>query len=176
MTAILRRLPYAIEHVTWRVGAEPVRVKPYQIALWVSVTARGLREPGNAPRLPALLDSANNHNFSIQERHLVHWAGTHPELLRTLNAITERGRHLPLRAADVWIHPNRPGTRESSGLRPYRLNLTQGIAVYPEDGSNFPRLPLLGLRGLTDNKLDLRIDGYRREVSLRTARRWWPFR
>ena len=37
---------------------------------------------------------------------------------------------------------------------------------YPDDGSNDPRLPLLGLRAIIKNKLKLVIDGKRNYVSL----------
>jgi hypothetical protein len=46
--------------------------------------------------------------------------------------------------------------------------------MYPV-GVEFPRLPILGLRALTDNDLILIVNGHRREATLRTAYRWWPF-
>jgi hypothetical protein len=50
-----------------------------------------------------------------------------------------------------------------------RLTIDEGMAVYPEDGSGHPRLPLLGLRSLLDNRLRFMIDGPKREVGLKTA-------
>jgi hypothetical protein len=44
--------------------------------------------------------------------------------------------------------------------------LREGIAIYPDDGSNYPRLPLLGLRAIIKNNLKLVIDGKRKYVSL----------
>ena len=38
---------------------------------------------------------------------------------------------IPLLAANVWIHPNRPGTIDPSGPPPFRLELQRGIIVYP---------------------------------------------
>lgn len=73
--------------------------------------------------------------------------------------------------ADLWIHPNVPGQLLAADREPYRLRLDEGIAVYPNNGSNFPRLPLLGLRALTDNHLHLTVSGWRRRVTLRTRRR-----
>jgi len=43
--------------------------------------------------------------------------------------------------------------------------------IYPDDGSNYPRLPLLGLRAIIKNKLKLVIDGKRQHTSL--ASRIW---
>jgi hypothetical protein len=77
--------------------------------------------------------------------------------------------------ADLWIHPNLPGQIHSSDREPVRLLLKEGIALYPDDGSNHPRLPLLGLRALLDNHLRLTVNGWQRSVTLATQRRWWPF-
>jgi hypothetical protein len=49
---------------------------------------------------------------------------------------------------------------------PHPLKLQQGIAVYPEDIG--PRLPVLGLRALTQNQLHVAIDPERMRVSIRT--------
>ena len=49
------------------------------------------------------------------------------------------------------------------------LPLEEGIAVYPDDGSNYPRLPVLGLRAIIKNNLKLVIDGKRKYVSLSSS-------
>ncbi|HJZ55100.1 MAG TPA: hypothetical protein VKE74_09090 [Gemmataceae bacterium] len=54
------------------------------------------------------------------------------------------------------------------------MSALHGIAVYP--GDEHPRLPILGLRAVAENKLLLNVSGSRREATLRTAVRWWwPF-
>jgi hypothetical protein len=74
----------------------------------------------------------------------------------------------------VWLHPNRPGERDTiEGGIPFPLQLESGIAVYPGGMPAAPRLPLLGLRGLQWSKLHLSIDCERRRVSLRTPGRSW---
>ena len=78
---------------------------------------------------------------------------------------------IPLRAGNVWIHPNKPGDRELSGEPPFCLALEEGIGVYPKGMQNPARLPMLGLRGLTRNNLKLLIDGESRRVTLRRAMR-----
>ena len=52
--------------------------------------------------------------------------------------------------------------------RPFRLEIAQGIAVYPSGIAGAPRLPLLGLRGLVRSKLRLTVNGAALNVSLRT--------
>ena len=48
----------------------------------------------------------------------------------------------------------------------YLLEMPQGISVF-KDGEA-PRLPLLGLRTIVANRLRLVIDGFQREVTLKT--------
>lgn len=60
------------------------------------------------------------------------------------------------------------------GAPPTRLVLPEGIPVFPPptaDESPSHRLPLLGLRALTDNKLDTTIKASKRFVSVRTPGR-----
>jgi hypothetical protein len=169
MTAVLRNLPYRGDADEVSVGLERIPILPYQIIIWVSVTARTvLTLPPSAPRIPAILDLGHNHNFSIQERHLAKWARLSPQLLPQRGAIIVAKKEIPLYFAAVWIHPNRPGYRdEFADQSPYRLELREGIAVYPAS-SEFPRLPLIGLRALGRNKLHLVMDPERKVVHLRT--------
>ena len=65
MTAILRRLPFHENADEVSVGLERVRIRPYQIIVWVSLSAKSVLElPPHAPRFPAILDTGHNHNFS----------------------------------------------------------------------------------------------------------------
>jgi hypothetical protein len=78
----------------------------------------------------------------------------------------EGGRTPSLRFANLWIHRNRPGSLALRGSEPFLLHLEEGIANYSDDGSNYPRLPLLGLRAIFKNDLKLVIDGKGGCVSL----------
>jgi hypothetical protein len=153
-----------------------VQVKPYQIIVWVSVTPADLLEwESTLPRFPAILDPGNNHNFSLQEAHLRRWAHLAVPDLQPLGWILESRRRVRCYAASVWLHPNVPGTRTvPDGARPTRLVLPEGIPVFPpppgEERAS-PRLPLLGLRALTDNKLDTTSKGSKRQVSVRSPGR-----
>ena len=110
--------------------------------------------------------------FSSQ---LQRWAGIATALLPMSGAIREAGRRIPLHAATVWLHRNERGTRTAAG-QPYPLILEDGIAVYQAEPGGIAHLPLLGLRALTDNKLQTLIDGARLRVSIATASPWWwPF-
>ncbi len=172
---ILNCLPYSAEPTTVSVRGETVRVRPYQIVVWVSLNLRQVVEwDPQAPRFPAILDTGHTHNFSIRVSQLVRWAGIRPGALRALGAMRERGRRVPLHAARLWLHTNVRGTREIDTRDPFPLAIEEGIALYPDETG--PRLPVLGLRALTLNRLRSVVDGDRRYVTLRTALpRWWPF-
>jgi hypothetical protein len=177
MAILLHRLPFFKQPTTLAVHGERLLVKAYQIIVWVSICPEE-EEAWNprSARIPAILDTGHSHNFSIQRRHLVQWAGIHPESLSRSGYLRERGRNLPAHAADLWLYRNEPGQRDVfANQPPGRLGISGGIAVYPDDGSNYPRLPLLGLKALADNHLHLTISGWRRSVKLRTRRRWWLF-
>jgi hypothetical protein len=142
-------------------------VKPYQIIVTVSLAPRGLMElPAGSPRFPAILDTGMNHNFSIRREHFERWARLE---LRQRGKARIRGDEVPLLAGSVWIHPNRPGTVALAGREPIRLDMHEGLLVYPEDLPNPARLPILGLRALVRSDLKLIIDGKRREVTLKTS-------
>ena len=142
-----------------------VAIKAYQIVVEVSLAVKGITalDP-ETPRVPAILDTGLNHNLAIREEQLL-WAKL-PSVPR-LGQVRIGAHTLPLLAANVWIHPNRPGMRSAhEKRRPLLLELDGGIAVYPDGVPNSARLPVLGLRALVRNELRLTIDGKRREVML----------
>ncbi len=177
MARILRQLPFFTEPTLVTAGGDPVTVRPYQIVMWVSVTLPDQEDlSAAAARFPAILDTGHSHNFSIQRSHLSRWARIDPTLFPVLRPTRINGVPVPLVSAAVWIHPNRPGQRDSfTGGAPFRLQMPRGIAVYPPDTPGAPRLPLLGLRALVLNNLRLTMDGPGRWVALRTRWRLWPF-
>jgi hypothetical protein len=177
MPSIIDRLPISSGETAAAVPGGTVRILPFQIALSVSITPKGqLHLPMDAPRFPAVLDIGFNREFLLQEQHLSDWTGLPPDRLVPVDELVAYGRPIPILAANVWLHRNRPGTREGSSRRlPFCLHIDPGIAVCPA-GVVQPRLPLLGLRALFLANLQLVIDwdgggddaGY---VSLRTPRR-----
>ena len=177
MAVIVRKQPFYEQHTSVIVEGEPVRIKPYQIILWVSLAPpeeRTLRP--KAPRFPAILDLGHSHNFSLTEEHLTHWSRLDPRTLTILGAIRVKEQRLPLHSANVWLHSYRPGQRDDLGSgSPFCIPLDSGIAVYPTDASSAPRLPLLGLRGLRRADLQLHVDCRRCHVSLSTSRTSWFF-
>ncbi len=133
MSTILSSLPYFERRSTVVVRGREEVVKPTQIIIWVSITSVDQRDFDPATgRFPAILDTGLSHNFAIQEELLNRWAGFDRRNLRKLRDITLRGDIVPLHEAEVWLHPNRRGERDSPGNRvPFPLQLENGIAVYP---------------------------------------------
>jgi hypothetical protein len=90
---------------------------------------------------------------------------------------------VPVRKATIWLQPGWPNSQDTSKRpKPFRLAAGDrvGIAVYPRGGkdpnntdypTDFPRLPLLGMLGLTRQQLRLSIDFRKRHASL-----YRPFR
>lgn len=175
MPTLLDCMPFSHDFCDVAVRGERVKVRANQIIVWLtlshqrSVTANPMAIP-----FPAILDTGHNHSFSLNERHLVEWAGLRPDNLNSFTTIRHRGQRISLRAANLWIHPNERGLRERNADRlPHPLKTKSGIAVYP--GHDFPRLPILGLRAIAENNLILKVDGPKRQATLRTPHKWWPF-
>jgi hypothetical protein len=159
---ILERLPLLPRPKTFRFGERHVPFLRDEIVVWLSVGLPGERDPGRlSPPFPGLIDSGNNSEFYLHEHHLVQWAGIRPAVLAPLESRRVNGRDVRSYEADVWIHPNLPGTQDQwPGKAPLRLELEQGIAVGPAvpDQPIVPRVPLLGLSALRNNGLDFWFD------------------
>lgn len=152
-----------------------VLLRRNQIVVWVSLTLPRVKTPSPTTLpFPAVLDTGHTHTFAIHEQHLTEWAGIRRDMLAAFGAVRHRGQQVSLYPANIWVHPNLRGVRERlSGETPIQIETNTGIAVYP--GSDFPRLPILGLRAVAENDLVLTVDGRRRAATLRTPARWWPF-
>ncbi len=157
-------LAYHKEKTTIAVGREIVEVKAFQIIVWVSISIRGILEwDETIPKFPAILDIGNTHNLGISEEQLRKWGGIHPDSLPQMKPMRVNKQLVPIRAASVWLHMDHA---------PYELSVEQGIGVYTEGGT---RLPILGLRALTNSKLQTLIYGDQLRAVIQTPRKWyWP--
>jgi hypothetical protein len=118
MTKILDRLPVFPERKDEPFGERHVRVKRNQILVWVSVHQMEIRRPEkNTPRIPALLDTGNNFDFSMQERHVREWAGLSLVSLPHLGHVEINDRRVGRYGATIWLYPNVPGTRRADDDR-----------------------------------------------------------
>jgi hypothetical protein len=130
----------------------------------------------HARRFPVVLDTGFNDNFLIREQHLIDWAGIAPQEMPVVGHLQVEGQQLPLRDADVWLHPNRPGFRDELAARPpFCMEMDTGIAVWPTGMPGARRLALLGMRALHVAGLEVFLDCPKCLVTVRTPRRFWFF-
>jgi len=158
-------LSYYSEKAHISVHDEVIEIKQFQIIVWVSVSTPLFKEwAPNTPRIPAILDIGNNHNFAITKEQLGRWAGISSISLPMLKKARVAGRPGNLHRASLWLH---------SDNDPFSLKNEEGIAVLDGD---WPHLPILGLRALTNTKLQTFIYGDTKRVLIRTPPKWyWPF-
>jgi hypothetical protein len=158
-------LPYFSEKTRISVRNAAVEVKAFQVIVWVSISIEenSTWDP-NIPRIPAILDIGTTHNFALTEEHLRTWAGLHKTSLREIGSVRIEKRKTELRSATLWLHTDN---------EPFELVVDDGIAVFDGD---WPRLPVVGLRALTNSKLQTFIYGDTKQVVIRTPPQWyWPF-
>ena len=116
------------------------------------------------PEFQAILDIGTTHNFVLTEAHLRRWAGIHKASLPPIGKLRIEDLEAGLRTAGLWLHLNN---------EPFPLDIEEGIAVLDGD---WPRLPILGLRALTNSKLQTFIYGDAMQVVICTPSPWyWPF-
>lgn len=158
-------LPYHSEKTHVRVGTEVVDIKAFQIVVWMSLLSEETTTwDDRMAKFPAILDIGTTHNFAITNAHLMRWAGIHPASLRELGRLRIESRIAPLFSAGLWLHTDH---------EPFSLKVMDGIAILEGD---WPRLPVLGLRAITNNQLRTFIYGDTKQVLIRTPPKWyWPF-
>ena len=180
MHRILQALPYFDRETEIEIRNAKVPVRAHQIVVWVAIAPVGVDDPSTAVlRFPAILDTGHNHNFVITPQQLKDWAGIEWQSLPLEAGIEKKYNDIPVphRRANIWLFPNRLGLRDEIDLTttPVLFELDAGIAVYgngvqvgTQETSRLsgPRLPLIGLRALTANRVNLVIDAKEMSVSL----------
>lgn len=153
MRTLVRDLPFfARYHEVVGPWHEPLRLKPFQILLWISITRRGLAAlPADTPKVPVLLDTGHNHHLSLRDEHL-HWSGLAMDALEfavsplRVRDASGQERPVPRLYVDAWLHPN--GVRRANRPHPLRLGAGGAACYVAGDPVTGPHLPLLGLRAL----------------------------
>jgi hypothetical protein len=135
-----------------------------QTIVWLSVTPPTfIALPSQWPRFPAVVDSGFNSTFLMSEQQLSTWAGLETQRLQSPPAArvgipVVHGRPARLFDALVWIHPNRAETTElAEHVEPFALYAEPGIMISPPSRS-LARLPLVGIKLIEDNGLQLTFD------------------
>ncbi|HZZ80659.1 MAG TPA: hypothetical protein VFE62_19305 [Gemmataceae bacterium] len=158
-------LQYASEKSIVKVGNQSIEVKAYQIVLWMSISGPATTSLSvKVLKFPAILDTGTTHNFFLTVDQLQRWARIPVSGLKQKGNIRLQGTKAPLFDATLWLR----GEEEE-----YWLTTNDGIAVFEGD---WPRLPILGLRALTNSELQVLIYGNTKRAIVRTPPPWyWPF-
>ncbi len=126
---------------------------PLQMIVWISVTSPYSKEPGNP--FPAVLDTGCNESLVISDPLIRAWADSRPyaDLVRLdddEDRPSIRGVKAARYAAQIWLHPNVPGSilrQPKASAVP--LHIPDGIVVFPtsksEKSKQLPRVPVLGM-------------------------------
>ena len=150
---------------------QPLLIFHDQIVFWASLTSLGTATPiGETGQLPVVIDTGFNDTFMIRETQLRSWTGLLlANLAPSASGLRISGRLTIARhETDLWLHPNLPGMRDSAAVPAVRLELPDGIAVWPELVPGGRRLPLFGLRALRWLGMRLSVDGVTGKASLET--------
>jgi hypothetical protein len=162
MTWIVNRCPFFDTQTIVRCADRDVVVRPYQIVVWVSLSADGIE----SNPFPAILDTGHSHNFSLRTEHVAEWTTINPQNLQPIGIAKVNGRRVILVRSNIRLHRNARGTRDQLRGQPMLLELTQGLALHEARDPFAPRLPILGLRAITSAGLRVVIDGRKRELSI----------
>ncbi len=140
-------------------GTTQVDVHSYQLIVWITVVPIGVeRCPSRSPRIPAIVDTGFNGNLLISEAQLVAWQ--HLDFKTYLRSRSRvNGEEIPHIEANLFLHPNKPGTRSTPHAKqsPELLELYGGVGVVAKGHLVARRLPLLGIAALTTNGYALHV-------------------
>ena len=167
MTAILQGLPFGPSAADFIADNQVIKIKPYQIVCWASLTNRiHPRLPTGSKRFPVLIDTGHSGSFCLHERQLREWAGIESAKLHLITQRRVNGIRSDVREAVLWIHANALGSSKLDSTRSaVRIELPEGIEIAPAS-IGYPRLPLLGLRTIASNSLNFIVNGKSKNVTL----------
>jgi hypothetical protein len=177
MMAIIRSMPLAdgrdltIQGRSYRPGRRRAVVS-------VSIAEVGTTGPGpSRPVFPAVIDTGFNGAFALRLEHLTKWAGYDLRSFTRLGFANSTRGFIERVGANIWLYRNVRGSRELVRNNPLLIEIDGGIQVLlpPPPGAvdARPEEPLIGMRALITNQLELRVDGKRRQFSLYCRRKWW---
>jgi hypothetical protein len=146
-------------------GGVDVALRAYQAVVWVRlVTWVGPSLPDAVP-FPAVVDTGNNNSFLIPGPFFRAWARVDYRDLRPGRSVRVNGLPLKFYGLNLDLlrfHNGEPTTRVAA-----HLQTDQGVMIIPDAlVPSFPRLPVLGVRCLTVNRVTFTLDGGRQTFSL----------
>lgn len=175
MPFLLTRVPLvAAERIVAPAGTL-VTLRAYQPVVWVRLAPWSGEPHPEAVTFPAVLDTGNNHTFLIPAPLFRAWARVEPNDLRPLRMVEVNGVLVPGHGFNLDLLRLRRGNPTDRVAA--RLQTDRGIAIIPDEFvGRFPRMPVLGVRSLTVNRVTFTLNGGRRTFSLFQQGRLTPAR
>jgi hypothetical protein len=167
MPFVLTRVPLNAAERTAAPGGVPITLRPYQPVVWVRLVGW---EPdpaaeGRAVAFPAVLDTGNNGTVLIAETVFRAATGTDPADSPRYHTSVVNG--VPLRCYGYNLDLLSVRNGDALERVAWRLQTDRGVHVIPADLEHrFPRVPVIGVRCLTTNRLTYSLNGRRRTFSL----------
>ena len=161
----IARVPLvATEHVV-SPGGVGVTLRTHQPVVWVRLVPWvGPPDPGSVA-FPAVVDTGNNHTFLIPGPFFRAWTNTDYRTLPTGRQLRVNG--LPLQCYHFNLDLLRVRDERATDRVAGQLQTDQGVVIIPDAlVPNFPRMPVLGVRCLTVNRVTFTLNGDRHTFSL----------
>lgn len=165
MPFVLSRVPLTAAERTTAPGGVPITLRPYQPVVWVRLITWKSDEPPTGVIFPSVLDTGNNGTVLMPESVFRAVSGiNHDDLIghhtALVNGVLLRCYRFNLDL--LHLRGGAPIERVD-----WRLQTDRGICVIPSELEHrFPRMPIIGVRCLTTNRLTFSLNGSRRTFSL----------
>jgi hypothetical protein len=154
----------AVEQIL-SVGGIDITLRAYQPVVWVRLVPwAGLSTPDAVP-FPAVIDTGNNNSFLIPAPFFRAWSRTDPDLSFPGRPALVNGIPLRFHRYNLDLFRTRGGGPTDRVAA--RLQTDQGVMIIPDAlVPSFPRLPVLGVRCLTTNRITFSLNGDKQTFSL----------
>jgi hypothetical protein len=161
----IARVPLHVTEQVLSSGDAHVAFRAYQPIVWVRLVPWGREPPERAVAFPTVIDSGNNHFFLIPATLFRAWAGVEFEESSRGRTLIVNGFPLKTYGFNLDLFRSREGSPWGRPLA--RLQMGEGITIIPDSLTAYlPRVPVIGVRTLTVNRLTFTIDGDRQTFSL----------
>jgi hypothetical protein len=154
----------AKEHVVSPAGID-ITLRLFQPVVWVRLVPWVGRAEAEGVFFPAVVDTGNNHSFLIPGPYFRAWTKSDNRSLPKGREVLVNG--LPLHCYGFNLELSRLRKNAPTGRVAARFQTDQGVMIIPDAlVPQFPRLPVLGVRCLTANRVTFALNGDTRTFSL----------
>jgi hypothetical protein len=165
MPFLLTRVPLvAAERIIASAGV-PVTLRVNQPVVWVRLAAWDGSPVPTPVAFPAVLDTGNNYSFLIPATLFQAWTGLDLDRLTPLRTMEANG--LPVGCYPFNLDLLRIRAGRATDRLARQLHTDRGIVIVSDAYAlRFPRMPVIGVRCLTVNRITFTLNGDKRTFSL----------